>query len=215
MAALGALIQRKGWPYHLLPMTIFLSFGACLACMTPGRAAAGRLVRALALALALTGYWPSSLIALRTAASDDGTAASVAGLADAFRYYAGPGGTVFGLVTSPRDVHPAVLAAGVHWAAPFCCVYLLPGLIRADEAPPAERAAVVAAGRAQLKAAFDVVRDATPSVIVIDEAAYKLGFAGRPFDYRAWLSRDPAWAAALGGYRNAGLVGHFRLLVRK
>jgi hypothetical protein len=214
MAALGALIQMKGWRYHLLPTMLFLSFGACLACITPVRTAAGRLMRVLALALALIGCWPSSSIALRAPASDGGTAATVAGLTDAFRHHAKPGGTVFGLVTSPRDVHPAVLAAGVRWAAPFCCMYLMPGLIRADEAPPAKRAAAEAAGRAQLDVALGIVRDKAPSVIAVDEAAVKLGFGDRRFDYLRWLDGDPRWAAELSRYRDAGTVGHFRLLVR-
>jgi hypothetical protein len=209
MSLIGALIQMKGWRYHLLPMMIFLSFGACVACLAPAQASPGRLARALALAAALIACFPAS--ALRTSGA---TAASVAELTDAFRRFAGPDGTVFGFVTSPRDVHPAVLAAGVKWAAPFCCVYLLPGLARASEALPAKRDAIEAAGRAQLEVALNVVRTGKPEVIVVDEAAAKLGFGERPFDYLHWLSRDPAWAAEFSKYRDAGLAGHFRLLVR-
>jgi hypothetical protein len=214
MAAVAALVQMKGWPYHLLPTTVFLTLGVCVAAVAPMRGPAGRAIRALALLVALIGCRPSSLAAL-CALSDSGASGSVPQLADAFRHYAGPGGTVFGLVTSPRDVHPAVLAAGVRWAAPFCCVYLLPGLVRADEAPRAERAAVEAAGHAQLDAALSVIRDKAPSVVAVDEAAKKLGFGDRRFDYLRWLRHDSRWAAALARYRDAGRVGRFRLLIRR
>lgn len=214
MSLIGAVIQMKGWRYHLLPVMIFLSFGACVACLAPARRGTGRVKRALALAATLVAAFPGPVSSLWAPSSDDPTAVSVAQLADAFRRNAGPDGRVFGLITSPRDVHPAVLAAGVHWAAPFCCVYELPGLIRADEASPEDRPAIEAAVQAELQASLRILQTRKPSVIVVDDGVAKLGFAGRPFDYLTWLSRDAGWATEFRNYHDGGLIGRFRLLVR-
>jgi hypothetical protein len=105
---------------------------------------------------------------------------------------------VAGFFTSPRDVYPAVVAADMNWAAPFCCNYLIAAAVRADEAPAASRQAVEAAGLAQAERVVAAMRTSKPGVIVIDAGRSKLGFADRRFDYLQCLMRAPALPASCG-----------------
>lgn len=207
MSLTSAALQMKGWNYHLVPIKLLFGFGACVACTGPARTAAAGLIRGLALGFVLLAALPGR--------EPGRPAETAARLADALRRDAGPGGTVFGFIATPRIVHPAVLAAGVRWAAPYCCAYQLPGLVRAAELPPGRRDAARAAGRAETESMLTIVVDQKPAVLVVDQATVKAGFAGRPFDYLAWLRRDPRWVAALAAYRDGGHVAQFRLLVRR
>jgi hypothetical protein len=122
---------------------------------------------------------------------------------------------VASFLTSPRDVYPAVVAADMKWAAPFCCNYLIAAAARAEEAPAANRQAVEAAGLAQSERVVATMRTRKPGVIVIDAGSSKLGFAHRRFYYLQWLDARTGFADILRHYREIDPVGPFRLFVRE
>jgi len=178
------------------------------------RAGAHALRRAAVAILVVTGFSISAAQAFPRL-QGDGTARRVDALAAVFRANPGPNRTVFGFITSPRDVFPAVLAARMTWTAPFCCAYLIAAAARADEAPAADRAAIRAAGKAQAESAVAAVRAREPGVIVVATGDDMLGFDGRAFDYLDWLGAQTDFAAVLAGYREIGPVGPFRVFVRR
>lgn len=120
-----------------------------------------------------------------------------------------------GFLTSPRDVYPAVVAADMKWAAPFCCNYLMAAAARADEAPAANRQAVEAAGLAQAERIVAAMHTSEPGVIVINAGSSKLGFANRKFDYLQWFDARTGFADIRRHYREIDPVGPFRLFVRE
>ena len=179
----SALLQMKPWPYHFLPSVIFLDLAAAVLLIsgTPRPGASAIRLGAL-LVLIVIGCSPSAAEAVRSF-DNSGTIARVEKLAAIFRANPGPNGTVAGFLTSPRDVYPAVIAARMKWAVPFCCDYLIAAAVRADEAPAAKRQAIKAAGLDQAKRVVAAMRAKEPGVIVIDAGNSKLGFGDRKFDY--------------------------------
>jgi hypothetical protein len=210
----AALIQMKPWPYHFLPCNVFFGLSV-LICLVSGRPRAGtQALRHAAVAILIViGF---SLSAAQAIPSEgNGTARRVDELTAVFRANPGTNGTVFGFITSPRDVFPAVLAARVTWAAPFCCGYLIAAAVRAEEAPAADRAAIRRAGQEQAEMAVAAVRAMEPGVIVIATGEDMLGFNDRSFDYLDWLSAHTDFVSVLARYREIGPIGSFRVFVKK
>ncbi|HEY1708895.1 MAG TPA: hypothetical protein VGG10_11575 [Rhizomicrobium sp.] len=208
-ALVGAVLQMKGFTYHLLPAASLFA----LACFWEnGETSTGKLARLAAIGLVTIAALPA-FQQLRDAVSSKGTAARVAALSDAFVRYAGRGGTVYAFVTSPRDIHPAILASGTRWASDACCLYHLPAAIRADERPVSERARIQAVAARQVDHVLgDLARD-HPAVIVVDAWPAQLGFGGRDFDYLRYLSQDPRFARLWRGYSERQAIGGYRVFV--
>jgi hypothetical protein len=113
-ACLSALLQAKSWSYHLVPAIGFAFMGCVVLYAASGGGVRRQPLAAAAVVLiAAAGFGP----ALR----DLGERAlgretdRIERLAALFRSHAGETGSVFAFVTSPRDVHPAVLASGARW----------------------------------------------------------------------------------------------------
>lgn len=222
----AALIQMKPWSYHFLPGIVFFAIAA-VALLVAGRSCTDRRsLRRIAFAMIVTmavvptGFElaramaavPTGFELTRAFEADSGR---VNQLAAVFRSNPGPNRTVFGFTTSLRDVFPAVIAAQVEWAAPFCCEYLIAAAVRADDAPAADRAKIKAAGLNQAEIAIAAVRIKQPGVIVVATGDDMLGFNGRRFDYLEWLEAHTDFARVLLQYREISPIGPFRVLVRK
>lgn len=207
-ALAAALLQMKGWPYHLYPAIALLSLAA-LSMAAPS--AGGRMVlpRAVLAAVALGATFPAAVREAASVTRHDARPTVVSELASTFQRYAGPNGSVFAFITSPRNIHPAVLKADVRWASTACCLHLLPAAVRAPE-----DAAGVAAAERQLARILDDLRRERPAVIAVDTARYKLGFAGEQFDYLAFLNARPEFARLLSEYSERERIGSYRILVR-
>jgi hypothetical protein len=209
----AALIQMKPWSYHFLPSNLFFAI-AIVALLVAGRSHTDRrTLRRIAFAMvAIMAVVPTGLELARAFDASSGRASQ---LAEIFRSNPGPNRTVFGFTTSLRDVFPAVVAAQVEWAAPFCCEYLIAAAVRADEAPAADRTKIRAAGLNQAEIAVSAVRIKQPGVIVVATGNDMLGFNGRSFDYLEWLGAHTDFKRVLLQYREISPIGSFRVFVRK
>jgi hypothetical protein len=207
-AACAFLVQSKGWTYQLLPLLVFSGIaGAALFSSYPRGKDRVVTVTALA-ALALVVSLPA-LGQIEDVLAPEGTVARVRALSAVFRNDAGAGGYVYAFITSPRDIHPAVVESRVRWAGSECCVYLLPAAVRSGSP------AAMAAAQAQLRAVFDGLRRHRPQVILVDDNAAKLGFGGARFDYLPYLQREPDFAEIWKSYRDAGRIGYFHAFSRR
>lgn len=214
-AAAAAALQMKGWSYQLLP-AVGLSALACAAAVRGARPALGPGVKAAAILCILAGtFYPAWQHADSLVRGSNGTVRRVERLAAALRANAGPEGSVFAFVTSPRDAHPAVLLAGVRWAGSACCVHHLPAAARAGERSEEERPEIRLAARRQLEEILTRLESERPAVLLIDDGPNKLGFRHISFDYRAFLGRDPRFERLFGGYEEGEPVERFRLFVRR
>ena len=210
---LAALIQTKPWSYHFLPGIIFFSLSAVIFLAAENVRADRLALRRIAFViLVVMAVVPT---AFETVRAFEGASSRENQLATVFRNNAGPNRTVFGFITSPRGVFPAVIAAGAEWAAPFCCEYLIAAAARADEAPAPERSKIKAAGINQAEMAVSAVRIKEPGIIVIATGDDMLGFNHQTFDYVAWLSAHTDFASVIAHYREASPIGSFRIFVRK
>jgi hypothetical protein len=212
-SCVAAVIQAKPWAYHFLPGIAFLDLSAVMLLTgeTPrvDRLALRRIGFAILVVLAVV---PTAFEAVR---AFEGTSSRVNQLAAAFRSNPGPNRTVFGFITSPRDVFPAVVAAGMEWAAPFCCEYLIAAAARVEEAPAVLQPKILAAAVNQAEIAVSAVRTKEPGVIVIATGDDMLGFNHQTFDYVAWLSAHTDFASVFAHYREITPIGSFRVFVRK
>jgi hypothetical protein len=209
----AAIIQAKPWSYHFLPAVIFFSLSATVL-LTAEKPRTDKLAQrriAFAILLVMTAV-PAAFEAMR---AFEGASGRENQLAAVFHGNPGPNRTVFGFITSPREVFPAVVAAQVEWAAPFCCEYLIAAAARADEAPAADRTKIKAAGLNQAEIAVGAVRIKQPGVIVVATGDDMLGFNGRRFDYVEWLGANTDFKRVLSQYREISPIGSFRVFVRK
>ena len=211
-SVIAALIQMKPWSYHFLPGIVFFALAATafLAACRPrtGNRALRRVAFVIIVAMAVV---PTGFELAWAFEADSGR---INQLATVFRSSSGPNRTVFGFITSPRDVFPAAVAAQADWAAPFCCEYLIAAAARADEAPPADRAKIKAAGLNQAEMTIAAVRAKQPGVIVVATGNDMLGFNGQSFDYLAWLAANTDFASVLAHYRETRPIGSFRVFIR-
>jgi hypothetical protein len=211
-ALLAAVLQFKGWQYHFLPERTFAVIGAIWliidAPALPGRA----LFRCLALApILFAALAPTvqrreeSAIALQDERA----------LADTIRQLSRPGEGVFGFITTPRAVLPAVLRTDRRWQSDACCVQFVPALVRADErGPSGARQTRTLATRKLDNLIADLAHD-PPRIILVDDRDFKLGFDAKPFDYAPWLRSNPRLRSLFGTYRERGGVAGFRVFVRQ
>lgn len=209
----AGLIQMKPWSYHFLPGIAFFALAAVALLASgrpdPDRRGQRRIAVAIVIAIAIvpTGF---ELARALESGSD-----RISRLAAVLRSNPGPNRAVFGFITSPRDVFPAVVAARADWAASFCCQYLVAAAARADEAPVADQAKIRAAGLNQALVALSAIRAKKPGVIVIATGDDMLGFNRRRFDYVEWLTAHTDFADVLVHYRETSPIGSFRVFVRK
>jgi hypothetical protein len=212
-SCVAALIQAKPWAYHFLPSIVFLDLSAVIL-LTAENPRVDRLaLRRIAFAiLVVMAAVPTAFEAAR---AFEGASSRINQLAATFRSNPGPNRTVFGFITSPRDVFPAVVAAEMEWAAPFCCEYLIAAAARVEEVPAAYRQKIQAAGLNQTEMAISAVRTKKPGVIVIATGNDMLGFNHQTFDYTAWLNAHTDFASILTHYREISAIGPFRIFVRK
>ncbi len=210
----AALMQMKAWPYHFLLGVLFLELYAAVLLLAGTPRGGADKIRYAGFAFLIAVGVLNSATEIIHRFDDRGTEGRVAELAAVFRANAGPNKAVFGFITSPRDVLPAAVASQTKWAAPFCCVYLLPAALRADEAPATKRDAIRDAAREQVETALAAIRAEQPGVIVVDAADRMLAFGDRKFDYIGWLEAHTDFADILRHYHEIDPIGSFRVFVR-
>lgn len=209
-AMLSALLQFKGWEYHWLPLIGFAAIGCAAAYCTSFAWSTISARTAAAAALVFAGVCWGLVSDARETYRQGGDADQAVALTRALAE-GGRGRSVFAFITSPRAVHPAIIASGARWSAAACCLQWVPADVRAAEAPdPARTTQVATKKRAALLRALVKER---PDIILIDDRPFKLGFAGQPFDYLDYLRSDPGFRSLLTGYREQKRVAGYRLFV--
>lgn len=209
--SLSALLQLKGWSYHLLPVAV-AGATCCGAVLAAGGSweRSHRIVPLSAVFLTILLPLQRDIVQVRGGQ----TSSRVQRLAAAFEDYAAPAGSVYAFITSPRDIHPAVLKADVRWASASCCLSFLPALVRLQPGDQSAAAIREAAGR-QLTGIAAELRADMPSIIAIDDSRRKLGFGDRDFSYLPWLAQDRRFRDLLQDYSERERIENFRIFVRK
>jgi hypothetical protein len=214
LAAIAAIVQQKGWSYHIMPAIGFglIAGGIGLAGLAKSAGGLARPATIAAIALMALALVRPVQGQLRDLVSPVGNHAVTAELTDRLRD-AGPVAGAYAFITSPRNVHPAVLSAGANWATPACCVYLLPAHIRDGDV--SDHLARRAVAMRQVSGVIETLARKQPAIILVDDREHKLGFGGMAFSYLEWLDGKPGFADLWAHYREDARAGHFRVFVRK
>ena len=211
-ALLAAVLQFKGWDYHWLPMLGFAAM-ACAAAYC-GSFAWGTLSprTAISAALVFAGAFGGLAGDARDMYRSGGDAEQVERLASALRENGRAGDSVFAFITSPRAVHPAILAANMRWSAAACCLQWVPAEVRSGERP--DDALIRQVAQRKRDGLLRELERTRPSIFLVDDRPFKLGFGGRSFDYLDHFRSDPWFRAFWAGYRERRKVAGYRLFVR-
>jgi len=222
LAALGAmaaaLVEHKGWSYHVLPIALFTCALACVLAARWVDRLRGPAARPRHAAAALAG-----LFALYSVATGEAPWAElrypndeVAALTDLLRPIAHDQGV---LVLSPAvyPIYPALNYIGAHQTLRTMDMWLLQGGYQEclpggkryhepDEMSPTERFFF-------RTVAEDFARE-RPAAVVVDSDP-GMPWCGQAFDFIAYFSRHTVFAATWSHYRPAGQWGRFRMYRRQ
>lgn len=217
-AALGYVVQQKGWSYHFLPaltaliMAMTVSFAALLAGTQPGGSTRGRprgwlavgLMASVVLAFAARDVWRADTL----------RSSYTRGITQALRGRM-PGEPLFVFSSSLPPAFPLVAIEQRPWASRFPCLWLLPGIVRrsADAAGGGSANDLAAARRFVTGSVVADFRRFRPGVVLVHVGKWKQGFVG-PFDYLEFFRNDPAFEAIWRGYQFVERVGEFELYFR-
>lgn len=215
-AALGflvaALLQKKGWTYQLYPITAFvLIAAACAYAMKDVGRPVDRTKIGAAMAMALWALTAAPVVFLADGYASQGTTARVAQLRQIFMRHAAPAQSVYAFITSPRDIHPAVLESERPWAGASGAMLYLPAVLNADGEPDLEAIEVAERERNEL---FTRLAWQKPAIIAVDNKMIKLGIADRNFDYLEYFAQFPQFRTLWADYREVAGVAPFRIFIR-
>lgn len=213
--AVAALMQQKGWAYQLYPVAALVVLAAATILARGDSARHPYLAGAvLLLAAAVLGQPAAFLV---DGYSSTGTAARVAALTKVFRERAGPDETVFAFITSPRDVHPAMLESRRRWAGSTGVMPYLPAEVAAMAKPrkDGDFQRIVRVSDASSRATLRRIEQERPAVIVVDDRRDKLGMEFADFDYIAYFGKYPEFRALWSGYEEGRRIGTFRIFLRR
>lgn len=219
-AAVSALIQHKGWSYHLIPIELFTFalIGLLVAHRLDDRARllpaahAAILTGAVCVYLVGVGETPWNQLRYRTSVDLPLRAALDRIAADS------PTGDARALVLSRTlaPIYPALLYANVTATAPMLDVWPLGGAYRACEPGRERYHAPAEMGRAERfyhRQVTTGMRRAPPDAVLIDRYP-RIPDCPQPFDLLEYFRRNPDFAIAFAGYRQAGSVGQFDIYLR-
>lgn len=216
--ALAAAVQQKGWPYQFYPVAFFLVVAAAFILNRKGLARATIDPRAAAavflISLAVSYH---TVLFVKAGYSPYGPTANVRALTESFARHAAPNESVFAFITSPRDVHPAVLASGRQWAGKSGVLMYLPAAINmrddATNSPHATQIMTVAE-RHNRSLIARLVRS-RPAVIAFDDRHAKLGIRDPSFDYLDYFARFSCFRRLMTEYVQERSVAGFRIFRKR
>ncbi|HEY8949259.1 MAG TPA: hypothetical protein VIM56_10285 [Rhizomicrobium sp.] len=205
-AALGflvaAVLQRKGWRYQLYPVAMYCVFSAGLVLSTRATRTRFPAASGIAAAILLLSGGVSIAAFVNDGISPDGTSARIRALTAIFREH----GSVYAFITSPRDIHPAVLESGARWTSASGVLVFLPAMVNTPNDPAALRV-----GDRRNYETLEELKTNRPAIIVVDGASTKLGIQQANFDYLKFFARYPGFTALMRDYAEQGRIGDFRI----
>ncbi len=203
---LAALLQQKGWQYQIMPASLHIVASAAVQMVLAQR---WRALVAAAIGLACA---VPAMAFVWDGLSPNGTSARVSALEQVLN--TSPNNSVYAFVTSPRDMHPAVLQSGNVWADAYGVAIFLPAHLQALEAemPDPRHQRAIAISEAYLTEMLGRFAVSPPGILGFDASRFKLGILdSEHFDYLEFLAAYPAFAGLIARYEEITPVGRFRL----
>ncbi|MGE3931650.1 MAG: hypothetical protein AB7F67_00295 [Rhodospirillaceae bacterium] len=195
----AALLQRKGWAYHLLPVVqcATLAIGLVVLRLLRDRDVPRRLAGGLLVAVAMTTVVQHVYLAVNRAFRSD--PAFVGEFAAHLRDHAA-GRSFLAISTNQWPAFPAVVLAGARWVSRAPHQWMFPGAVRLLSGDAEQRARGAHYRDMALAMIADDIERHRPHAIAIDVGADQQG-VGDGFDMPGFLRQDPRLRALLDGYR--------------
>ncbi len=225
-AALSAVLQHKGWPYHALPLRLFLGLLlVVLALHWAARLLPAPAARRQAPGLAAALCW--LLLGFTITGAEAPWREAVFGwsregqLAALLRQQApggGPGGRVLVLSPDIYPVFPALAHAGFRSTLPTMNTWLLQAAYArcpADGARYHDEAAMPAAEAWFYRGVAEDFAAAPPDAVLVLADPRLPRCAGEEFDFLAYFSRQPLFAATFRRYHPVAELHGYRLFRRE
>lgn len=217
-AGLGALVlgyaQRKGWPYHFLP--VLSCAVALVASVLVARARGAR--RALLPALVILsagGLWIQYDQAHGRASQEP----SLNRVLTSLVRERAAGQSILALASTLNPAFPVVNLSGAHWAHRFCCMWALPAVYSAEEKatmpfPYHDLAQMGPIERYAFEALIEDFATQRPALLIVDDGVSKFAFGRTGFRYLEYFLRDPRFARAFRDYRYVTTIEVFQIYER-
>jgi hypothetical protein len=194
----AAMIQGEYYSYHIFPAFAFLLLGFVLGIPRMPRPWSSAAIALAILAAALNLYSSASGLLNR---SDAGAFGRQAAAMNAFvESHVPPGGSFLAIATHPYPGFPTALYAQREWASTRNSRIFLPAVVRLREGsvPPNPRLLSFAESGAREAMLRDLSKN--PDLVLIDQQSDRHAIGASKFDFLAFYSEDPRFAALWSHY---------------
>jgi hypothetical protein len=125
--------------------------------------------------------------------------------------------SVFAFITSPRDVHPAILNSRATWAHSAGALVYLPAALSAQSAEPKpdNYMSIIETAKSHDQKMISSFLTAPPDILIVYNGADKLGISDPGFDYLEYYLADERFAELFEQYEEEIPVFWYRIFTRK
>jgi hypothetical protein len=207
--ALSYILQRKGYPYHLLPVSIVV-----MVMLAHVSTVGHRVVRGLALIVMFLFslsvvqpplyWWGSNKPGGSRAAEIDGFRETIARHAANGRFLV--------VAVHPYPSFPTAIYTPAHYVSRTNSQWFLPAVVQIRQGVVARPDAARIEGHAREFVMHDLA--AKPGLVLIDKDAARHTVGAADFDILAFYLEDPAFREVWSAYREIEPIGEYRQFVR-
>lgn len=224
----AAILQKKGWNYHIYPVIFYMVLAIIQQISAPREktniaidANILKFVKVGILSLLGIMMITPSLKALGDNYSEFGTGARIASLEATIRaqekIVTDRPVSVFAFITSPRDIHPAVLNTKADWAHNAVGLVYLPAAINGKYAKtkPVDFPQILEVSAQHDREMIAALAGNPPDLIFVHSGPDKLAINDPDFDYLEYYINNPDFAEFFLQYSETKPVMWYRVFERK
>jgi hypothetical protein len=226
--AAAYLIQWKGYAYHAFPLSTLLMMiivlVICSALQNVGNLAASRpaIVHAyrigLTTVLALVIFPQMREVALwyRVARIDDGAIGMQTQRLIDFADQHAAGRTIYAFSTNPYPGFPTATHSSARWGSRMNSQFIIPAVVKSQQRPSFRASeGLREAIEFQRRVVVEDFLENEPAVVFVDNREMRHAIDTASFDFLAFFTSDPDFAAIWKGYREVKPMGAIRVFVRE
>jgi len=214
---IAAIGQQKAWSYQIFPVIYFMMVALGLLIGELYKTSRfNQMAPVAALVIGAVLLMRPLVPFVEEMTSQNSTKSRVDRLSEIFEKNAGDNQLVFGFITSPRDIHPAVLQSGTKWADAAGAMVYLPALLGdfyKKQNNDAARRILEIAQKHDRNMIARLINN-PPGVIVSQSGPGRLGLENNSISYPQYFSRYPEFENFWKQYRLSESVGNFQVYLR-
>ncbi|MCF6321656.1 MAG: hypothetical protein L3J32_07815 [Rhizobiaceae bacterium] len=214
---IAVLGQQKAWAYQIIPVSFFVLIALSLMIADMYHSSeVKRVAPFVALFVAAVFIYKPMVPFVSEMMSPTSTKARIDRLSEIFKKNAGEDGLVFAFITSPRDIHPAILQSGTKWAGAAGAMVYLPAYLGQSNKNQNSQTAIrirETAEKYDREMIAGLIKN-PPGVIVSQFGFGRLGLENNPVSYPLYFSRYPEFVDFWKQYQSSETVGNFEVYLK-